>query len=354
MMQKINERIHFSTSYGFPFVVYSKPDSSKVIGIFQGNKKNFTVSSQKNGFVFAPFDSGKKMLIPEHCSKIVVTDFESTLKPNKTDLKLLFSQSDKEYFESIVQKGIEAINNGVFGKVVLSRREIIETEIPTPQTIFERLKVNYPNAFCYVFYHKTGMWAGATPERLLKKNKNIVETVSLAGTSLYTGKEDVNWSEKDIKEQQIVTDYIKGNLKKHVTDWKISKTYTHRAGNLLHLKTDLKAKLKLGSSLDKIVKALHPTPAVCGDDKTKAIEFILENENYSREYYTGYVGEWQKDFETGEEQTADLFVNLRSMKISEKSFQVFAGCGITKDSIPENEFMETVNKTQTMKKIFFN
>ncbi|MEI7509457.1 MAG: chorismate-binding protein, partial [Flavobacterium sp.] len=47
----------------------------------------------------------------------------------------------------------------------------------------------------------------------------------------------------------------------------------------------------------------------------------------------------------------DLFVNLRCMKIQEKNAELFIGCGINKGSIPEKEFLETLNKSQTMKKV---
>ena len=65
----------------------------------------------------------------------------------------------------------------------------------------------------------------------------------------------------------------------------------------------------------------------------------------------GFLGEWKKDFETYKPNQSDLFVNLRCMKVENKEVQIFVGCGITKDSIPENEFFETVNKSMTMLKI---
>lgn len=351
-MQMINLGILLNYERKAPFVVYSKPNSSKMIGIFQDNKKFYTVNGNKSGFVFAPFHNGKKVLIPEKQSSVFVEDFASDLKPDQNKTNLSFNPKEKDDFERLVQKGVDEICNGVFEKVVLSRKETIRTEMPQPYVIFEKLKVNYPDAFCYLFFHPiTGMWAAATPERLLKKNKNTIETVSLAGTSLYSENQTYKWGEKEIGEQQIVTDYIRKKLDRYVTDWKISKPYTHRAGNLLHLKTDLKA--TLNADLKKVLKAIHPTPAVCGDNAKKAVKFIVENENYNREYYAGYVGEWLKDFEINREDTTDLFVNLRSMKINKEFVEVFVGCGITKDSIPEKEFMETVNKSQTMKKIIF-
>jgi isochorismate synthase len=116
----------------------------------------------------------------------------------------------------------------------------------------------------------------------------------------------------------------------------------------LHLKTDVIGSLNENHNLKNIIQILHPTPAVCGFPKESAKKFIHENENYNREFYAGFLGELNKDFGTDENKT-DLFVNLRCMKIEANTINFYAGGGITKDSIPEKEWEETVNKTNTMK-----
>ncbi len=113
--------------------------------------------------------------------------------------------------------------------------------------------------------------------------------------------------------------------------------------------------MKREFNLKKIINSLHPTPAVCGFPKTVAQKFLLENENFDREYYAGYLGELNSKFRNFE---THLFVNLRCMKIEKNScgqfekVHFFAGGGITKDSIAENEWAETVQKMQTMKTLF--
>ena len=96
---------------------------------------------------------------------------------------------------------------------------------------------------------------------------------------------------------------------------------------------------------------MHPTAAVCGLPKETAKEFILKNERYKREYYSGFLGEFNIDLVSFKNIQTDLFVNLRCMKITKDKAQLFIGCGITKDSIPEDEYKETVYKSMTMKKI---
>ena len=105
------------------------------------------------------------------------------------------------------------------------------------------------------------------------------------------------------------------------------------------------------NTLKKVIAALHPTPAVCGLPKQSAKNFIRENEGYNREYYSGFLGELNLDLVTFKTAQTDLFVNLRCVKILKDKAQLFIGCGITKDSNPEAEYIETINKSMTMKKI---
>ena len=78
-------------------------------------------------------------------------------------------------------------------------------------------------------------------------------------------------------------------------------------------------------------------------------DFILKNENYNREFYTGFLGELNLHNE--DNKTSELFVNLRCMKINNNTATIFVGGGITKDSNPKKEWEETVAKTNTMKNI---
>ena len=94
-----------------------------------------------------------------------------------------------------------------------------------------------------------------------------------------------------------------------------------------------------------LIEKLHPTPAVCGVPITKAQTFIHEHEGYERKYYTGFLGEY------GINDTTDLFVNLRCMEINEKAINIYVGCGITAESNPTNEYIETENKSLTMRNI---
>jgi isochorismate synthase len=258
----------------------------------------------------------------------------------------------KIVFESLVQRGIASIENGAFEKVVLSRKEEVLLRQFDLETVFKKLIAFYPTAFKYCFFHpKIGLWMGATPEQFLKINQRSLQTVALAGTQVATNTDNIIWPEKEIEEQRLVTEFITTGLQNKVSEMTVSSPYSVKAGNLWHIKTDITATVKSKKALGEIISDLHPTSAVCGLPKESAKAFILKNESYDREYYSGFLGELNIDLATFRTEQSDLFVNLRCMKIKGDTAELFIGCGVTKDSIPADEFMETVNKSMTMRKV---
>jgi isochorismate synthase len=336
-----------------PFVLYCKPNSDRIVGLFQKNDHLYFLENFKEtGFVFAPFDGDAIPYIPQKYSdvlveKVTISDFYvETITTDSTD------EQAKNTFESLVRKGLEAIKNNQFQKVVLSRKELVDLIDYDLETVFKKLIYNYPSAFNYCFYHpKIGIWFGATPEQFLKLNQKSLQTVALAGTQVAGVSDKINWNEKEKVEQQLVTDFITSGLVGKVNKLYISSPYSVKAGNLRHIKTDITATIKSKKAIGEIILALHPTAAVCGLPKEAAKAFILENEKYDREYYSGFLGELNIDLATFRTEQSDLFVNLRCMKIKGKVAELFVGCGITLASIPGDEFLETVNKSMTIKRV---
>ena len=336
---------------GFPFAVYCKPGNMQATGIFQTGSQTFQPDFDGRGFVFAPFSNGKACYIPAHASDIIsVPVDEQGFEPSE-GFPPETNENTQKGFEALVAKSVAAIKGGSFDKLVVSRRETVQPENVDIVAIFKKMLQAYPMAFRYCFYHPdSGLWMGATPEQLLKVENRTLHTVALAGTQLYRGGGTVVWQEKEKQEQRFVTDYITASLQDFTIDIRTTEPYTFKAGNIVHIKTDISAELKSDTSLDKIIAALHPTPAVCGLPKDQAHRFLLQNEGYDREFYSGYLGEINMDIATGQTKT-DLFVNLRCMKIEEGNAHLYIGCGITKDSDPTNEFLETVNKSMTMRRV---
>ena len=337
---QVFEEINTLLSKQKSFVCYVKPNETVWNLLVQQNDEIIEFSDQ-SGFVFFPFHEGKKIVIPFEGNTFLKGNLN--ILEQKSVANFTSESNQKEAFEDLVNKGISAIQQGEFDKVVLSRKIVLKEQISIIAS-FENLIVTYPTAFRYLFFHpKIGLWIGATPEQLVKINQNQFETVALAGTQLYS--ENVTWATKEIEEQQFVTDYIVTKVKDEVNNLTVSDAKTVKAGNLVHLKSNISGELTINFQSKELIKALHPTPAVCGLPKEKSIDFILKNEGYNRKYYAGFLGEYNKDNQT------DLFVNLRCLEVENDVVNIYVGCGITKDSNPEKEFIETENKSMTMRNV---
>lgn len=354
----IFDKIEQQFSKKMPFVVYNKPDSGELIAVFQKNKELYFANDfTEKGFIFTSFDGEKNILIPENQSNVFVEKC-NFLEENKiSNPDFVINNNDQQAHEILVKKAIKTIKKSNFSKVVLSRKETFNLETFDLVSVFKKLLNAYPNAFSYCWFHpKIGLWLGAFSEQLLRVKGDIFYTMAVAGTQKCNGSEEIIWQKKEKEEQQFVTDFIIDELQNTVSKIEISEPHTLKAGNLLHIKTDIKGVLNSDSSLKKTIEILHPTPAVCGFPKEITKKFILENENYDRAFYAGFLGELNLDFGSKENNT-DLFVNLRCMQVEIASkpkmtkAHLYVGGGITKDSIPENEWIETVNKTTTMRKI---
>ncbi|MEO0038762.1 MAG: hypothetical protein RIQ59_1973 [Bacteroidota bacterium] len=346
LIQKIQE--HFDSK--LPFVCYCKPNSDKLIGLFQRNNQLHALDQIKSGFAFVSFDSNSKYGIPEQESDFYFESITNIEANQNSDKKYDLDALAKVNFESLVEKALKEINSGTFEKVVLSRNEVVELSNFTIEKVFSSLISKYPNSFRYCFYHhEIGFWMGASPEQILKSNQNKVQTVSLAGTQLNSDNHNFIWGEKEVNEQQTVTKYIVDALKFCGAEVAQSEPYTFQAGSIVHIKTDIEAQFESEVNVPNILELLHPTPAVCGFPKKEALEFISANEGYYREFYAGYLGEWNQD------GNFDLHVNLRCMKVETNDgsaiAKLFVGCGINTGSQPEKEFVETVNKAQILKSI---
>ncbi len=345
---KIFEKINFNYTSKLPFVVYKKPNENFVKGIFCKNDYLiYTSDFSESGFVFSPFDESrdKAILFPKNTSKIIEerVDFENNTFHN---FNYDNDVSSRENHINLVSKAINRIKESQIEKIVISRKEEVSINDFRFLEVYKNLLQRYNNAFVYIWFHpEIGLWLGATPETLLEIKGNLFKTMSLAGTKNYKEGEETIWGTKEIEEQQLVTDFIENQVK-HISDsLKIESAKTIKAGTLLHLRSKVEGSLKDEASLNTLLKALHPTPAVCGLPRNDAKKFILENESYDRTFYTGFLGE------INFKEKSHLFVNLRCMNFKDSIANIYVGGGITKDSIPEKEWEETVSKTSTMKAV---
>lgn len=360
--QFINKAFREALHNQHSFALWKLPYTDEIHLILNSNKniqQKPIFNEIKPGFVISPFLNPQlkaTIFIPAEqmfsfppLKSIEDLFFESD-KNNLNDMALF--EADKEYFEKMVEEGISLIKNNSLKKIVFARSKSVSyPEHYNPINHFSRLCEAYKNTFVsLIFTPETGAWMGATPEALLNLTATgLLKTVALAGTQVYEPSIDPKqaiWRQKEIEEQALVSRYIIECFKKvRVREYEDIGPRTTVAGNLMHLKTDFTVDTiaidypHLGTSM---LELLHPTSAVCGMPKDVAIQNILEKEQFDRSYFSGFIGP------VNQQNQSDLFVNIRCMQLTKNKAYLYAGAGITEDSIPENEWCETEIKMKTI------
>lgn len=262
---------------------------------------------------------------------------DSTFRPN--------SITSKEGYEKYVQTILNAIQKNKIDKVVAARCiEIQLADSFNSAAYFNTLIKAYPHACVYYFYmYGIGCWFGASPEKLITVQKGILETVALAGTLPVDTQLD--WSDKEHDEQNMTEFFIEETFKElKLMGVRKTPIITIEAGGIKHLSSTLTWKPKpeiLQQKFSKLLAALNPTPAVCGLPQFEASLFISQLEQLERRFYSGFIGILLP-------KETQLYVNLRCMEMGQQSAYLYAGAGITEDSIPSDEWMETVKKLETL------
>ncbi|MBM3918963.1 MAG: hypothetical protein FJ344_05625 [Sphingomonadales bacterium] len=270
-------------------------------------------------------------------------------------IDVVLNEVSQSEFEERVNAALHEIATGRIGKVVLARSE----SHPWPKHLHpvnfvRRLCGDYPQAFVNLVLHPDwGLWIGATPELLLEMvpggggdsaSPEIhplrrLRSMALAGTLPAYGSSE-QWGEKEIREQQVVDDFIAHNWSTRIRNFRRSDRKSLRAGPVQHLCTLLEGESDL--PLDELVGQLHPTPAVGGWPKDASLSVMAEIERGSRQLYGGFLGPVESPDE------ARLFVNLRTLQLRGQYAHLHMGCGILGGSEPHSEWAETVHKSKTL------
>ena len=348
-----------------PFASYRLPLESEITTLVQHQSLPERIVSlqgidKKSGFVVAPFFETEKqgvyLLKPDNIfiSNEIDADYLLKLSSNNQFINIALPDESEitstlsEDFIQQVNLAKEAMNEGQFNKVVLSRISLNDLQNGFNASAFYlKLCTLYPHAFVYMLQlPKVGVWIGATPEQFLVIADGKIKTASLAGTQLATEAdiESYSWSEKEIEEQGIVTNFVDKSLKSlGIKNFSKKGPENYRAANLIHLKTSFEfEQSELENRLGDFINTMHPTPSVGGLPKQAARDFILSNEKYNRAYYTGFLGPINLN------DKSNLFVNLRCMQLFKKHFALYSGAGITTSSVAEKEWEETNNKMKTL------
>lgn len=351
------------TGRGVCFALYRLPWQEELHLVWQEDAVPYIIPhiedlNDLQGFVLAPFHPGDDcpllLIRPEHVvhgaekiQRIRTDELPSHPGGRPADIP----SDSRARYERAFRQFHDALHGGALRKLVLSRQQT--RELPEGFSIgraFMDACQRYPRVMNYVCYTPvSGLWMGCTPEILLSVEKGEGHTVSLAGTMPVTDSvEPTDWDEKNRREQEYVSEYIRTCLSAHGLEAREEGPYTARAGELVHLKTDFRFPLPEPRAIGNLLADLHPTPAVCGLPKEEAYRFIAGQEGVDRRYYAGFVG-WMDP--KGDTQ---LYVNLRCMEIQGHTVVLYAGGGILASSDVDSEWEETEHKLATIGRTVFN
>ncbi len=288
--------------------------------------------------------------------------FPKSLERNNAQLSPSILESnledadERERWYRLVNSALEQIREKKFQKIVLSREVTLKlNSVPVLSQLLEKLNNNYPHCYVYAFSKNGAVFFGASPEKLAKFQNGWIEADALAG-SIPRGRDksedkiletELLKSEKNLKEQKAVVDFISGIFKHFSSTIEFNPApVVRKLPNIQHLWTPIRAKLANGQTIFNVLEEVHPTPAICGVPWEKAMNSILEMESHSRGLYTGAIG-WFNFNNEGE-----FAVAIRSALLKGNNVTAYAGCGIVEGSNPESEFEESKLKLKPILNLF--
>jgi isochorismate synthase len=382
----LDKVLWYALDKGFNFAAWRKPKTNQVEIIIDQNpalkKGNPQIEELPAGFIVHPFADGhepqyyyleaQEYFQFELTGEIEIDDnapFLNEKTPvSKAKLNELVRRqsvasangkslkpTERTEFLQQVESGITQIQASGLVKIVPARikKQEINGQLDFSR-IFLELCAQYPNAFVnFIHSPSFGTWMGASPEVLIKTENTVFSTMALAGTQKAFGENPLKnaaWTQKEIEEQALVSRYIVNCFKKiRLREYEERGPKTVLAGNLLHLRSDFIVDMEatnfpqLGSVM---LELLHPTSAVCGMPRDKALDFIARQEKFDRSLFAGYLGP------VNIQDSSAIYVNLRTAQITQDHAYLYAGAGITEDSIPEKEWEETEMKCEIMGRFF--
>jgi menaquinone-specific isochorismate synthase len=251
---------------------------------------------------------------------------------------------DSEQWMSAVGAAVARIEAGALEKVVLARDLVATAESPVDvRWPLAELASSYP--MCWTF-HVDGLF-GATPELLVRRERGLVTSRVLAGTIRRTGDETrdaelagaLSRSSKDLEEHEYAVRSVADALEPHCSSMNVPEApFVLHLPNVMHLATDVTGVVHDGITSLELAAALHPSAAVGGTPRDRAVALIAELEQMSRDRYAAPVG-WMDAAGDGEWGIA-----LRSALVSGDTVRLFAGCGVVGSSDPAAELAESQAK----------
>ena len=202
-------------------------------------------------------------------------------------------------------------------------------------------------SFLYAFQNSSCGFVGLSPELLFELDEKTIRTMALAGTSSESNLENFILDEKEEIEHQIVVDSLRRRLGKYGAISESEKR-THNLGGIVHFLTDIKIKLKQKLSISEVLKQIHPTPAIGTVPRNKSNFSQLKSLRKSSSTPEMFAA----PFGVKLNQSFFSFIMIRGLFFDNSTISLPTGCGITENSILENEWDELALKRHWVKNEF--
>lgn len=267
-------------------------------------------------------------------------------------VKTMDHHLSKEEFEEIVVKAKEYIFAGDIIQVVLSQRFRIETDIDG-LSLYRALRVINPSPYMFFMDCLDYGLIGSSPEILVKMEGTEVEVRPIAGTR----PRGRNAIEDEILARELLSD--EKERAEHIMLVDLGRNDVGRVAevgsvvvpelmnvdkysHVMHMVSSVKGTLREGLDAFDVFQATFPAGTVTGAPKVRAMEIIEELEKEKREFYAGCVGYF------GYNGNMDFCITIRTMLKKGDAVYLQAGAGIVADSRPENEYFETIHKSEAL------
>ncbi len=262
------------------------------------------------------------------------------------------SNMTKEDFCNMVTAAKEYIKDGDIFQVVLSQRFSVETDVD-PFNAYRAIRLINPSPYMYYLKFDDYQITGASPEMLVRCENGIVQTSPIAGTRPRgkTPEEDERLEQeliadpKENAEHVMLVDLGRNDIGKlsefgtvHVSRFK----YIQRFSHVMHMTSDVRGKMRSDVSVFDSLRSVLPAGTLSGAPKVRAMEIIDSLENVKRGTYGGAIGYISFN------GNLDSCITIRTALFKDGRAYVQSGGGIVYDSIPENEYNESVNKAASM------
>ncbi len=251
-------------------------------------------------------------------------------------------------FEDAVLKAKEYIVAGDVMQVVLSQRMSIPFTA-SPLDLYRSLRCLNPSPYMYYLNLDDFHVVGSSPEILVRLEDDTVTVRPIAGTRPRGAtpeqdqmlEKDLLADPKELAEHLMLIDLGRNDAGRvseigsvNLTDKMIIERYSH----VMHIVSNVTGRLQKGKDAFDVLAATFPAGTVSGAPKIRAMEIIDELEPVKRGVYSGAVGyiAWSGNLDTA--------IAIRTAVIKDETLHIQAGAGIVYDSIPRNEWDETMNK----------